>query len=61
MSGLEALIAKCTRPRVIVSIGWSASMMCGSLLERDTVLRHGVEATLPYKCYVAGVGRRKAP
>jgi hypothetical protein len=61
MSGLEALIAECARSNVFVSIARRASMRQGDLLERDAVLRHDIEATLPNKGHVAGVGRRKAP
>lgn len=61
MSGLEAFIAECARPWEFVSIGRSAKTRQNILLERDAVLRHGVEATLPDECYVAGVGRRETP
>jgi hypothetical protein len=61
MSRLEALVSECARPGRIVSGDGGKGGVCGGLLERNAILRHGLEATLPDEGYVAGVGRGKAP
>jgi hypothetical protein len=61
MSRLEALVSECARPERIVSGDGRQGEVCGGLLERDAILRHGLEATLPDEGYIAGVGCGKAP
>lgn len=61
MSGLEALVAECARPVRFVSEDREAGARDVCLLERNAILRHGVEATLPDEGHVAGVGSREAP
>jgi hypothetical protein len=61
MSRLEALVSECARPGIIVSDDGGNEDVCGDLLERNAILRHGLEATLPDESYVAGIGCGKAP
>lgn len=61
MSGLEALVSECAGPGRIVSGGVGKGEDGGGLLERNAILRHGLEATLPDEGYIAGVGCGKAP
>jgi len=61
MSRLKALVSECARPERLVSIDGRKATVCGNILERDAILRHRVEATLPDEGYIAGVGCGKAP
>ena len=61
MSRLEALVSECARPERVVSGDGRKDVVCGGLLERNAILRHGLEATLPNEGYIAGVGCGKAP
>lgn len=61
MSGFEALVAECARPVFLVSNCRREGARGSGLLERNAVLRHRVEATLPDESNVAGIGRREAP
>lgn len=63
MSGLEALVSECARPGGIIVVSGDEAVggELSDSLERDAVLRHGVEAALPDEGHVAGVGRGEAP
>lgn len=61
MSRLKALVSECARPGRIVSGDGRKGEVGVDLLERNAILRHSLEATLPYERNVAGIGCGKAP